>query len=115
MTDDYALGLFLSNLKPEILADVQMFYPKNLTHAFNLAKKVEAKLLSSLKKNLLPLTGAQLSISLQTRLQIISNKWPKHLQPINQHKTLLYQTFRLELRERKEEKKDCACGVVSLL
>lgn len=50
MTDNYALGLFLSNLKPEISTDVQRFYPKDLTHLFNLAKKLEAKLLRSLKK-----------------------------------------------------------------
>lgn len=41
MSDDYALRLlFLSNLKHEISEELQMFYPKNLTHAFNLAKKV---------------------------------------------------------------------------
>lgn len=49
MTDNYALGLFLSNLKPEISTDVQRFYPKDLTHVFNLAKKLEAKLLRSIE------------------------------------------------------------------
>lgn len=50
MTDEYALGLFLSNLKPEISNEIQKFYPRDLSYAFNLAKRVESKLLNAAKK-----------------------------------------------------------------
>ena len=38
LLDDYALSVFVNNLKPEISKPVRLFYPKTLTHAFNLAK-----------------------------------------------------------------------------
>ena len=38
LLDDYALSIFISNLKPEISKHDRLFYPKTLTHALNLAK-----------------------------------------------------------------------------
>ena len=38
LPEDYALSIFISNLKPEISQYVHLFYPKTLTHAFHLAK-----------------------------------------------------------------------------
>ena len=42
LLDDYALSIFISNLKPNISRLVRLFYPKTLTHALNLAKQLEA-------------------------------------------------------------------------
>lgn len=53
MIDEYALRLFLINIKPEISFEIQMFYPQDLTHAFNLARKVESKFLKA-TKNAIP-------------------------------------------------------------
>ena len=39
---DYALSIFVSNLKSEISKFVRLFHPKTLTHALNLAKQIEA-------------------------------------------------------------------------
>ena len=39
---DYALSIFISNLKPNISSPMRLFYPKTLTHAFNLAKPLES-------------------------------------------------------------------------
>ena len=41
LPDDYALSIFLSNLKVDISKSVRLFYPKNLTHALHLAKQME--------------------------------------------------------------------------
>ena len=38
LTDEYALSIFLNNLKPEISKSLRLFHPKTLTHALNLAK-----------------------------------------------------------------------------
>ena len=38
LPDDYALSIFISNLKSDISKPIRLFYLKTLTHAFNLAK-----------------------------------------------------------------------------
>ena len=38
LTDEYALNIFLNNLKPEISKPLILFHPKTLTYALNLAK-----------------------------------------------------------------------------
>ena len=38
---DYALSIFISNLKLEISRTVKLFLPKTFTHALNLAKQLE--------------------------------------------------------------------------
>ena len=38
LTDEYALSIFLNNLKPEISKPFRLFHPKTLTYALNLAK-----------------------------------------------------------------------------
>ena len=42
LLDDYALSIFISNLKHEISNPVRLFYPKTITHALNLAKQLES-------------------------------------------------------------------------
>ena len=51
LSDDYALSIFLSNLKPDIANSVKLFYPKNITYALNLAKQVEAIVYNVPKKH----------------------------------------------------------------
>ena len=41
LSEEYALSIFVSNLKPEISKSVRLFYPKDITHALNLAKQME--------------------------------------------------------------------------
>ena len=41
LSDDYALSVFLSNLKPDIASSVRLFYPKTINYALSLAKQVE--------------------------------------------------------------------------
>ena len=41
LSEEYALSVFISNLKPEISKFIRLFHPTNLTYAFNLAKQVE--------------------------------------------------------------------------
>ena len=38
LPDDYALSIFINNLKPEISKPLRLFYPKTLTYALNLAR-----------------------------------------------------------------------------
>ena len=54
LLDDYALNVFIDNLKPEISKSVRLFYPKTLTHAFNLAKQMESLLFQTLRKPYIP-------------------------------------------------------------
>ena len=41
LSKDYALSVFVSNLKPEISKPLRLFHPKSLTNAFNLTKQME--------------------------------------------------------------------------
>ena len=50
LSDDYALSIFISNIKPKISKPVRLFYPKTLTHAFNLSKHLESLVFNVLKK-----------------------------------------------------------------
>ena len=61
LSDDYILSIFVSNLKPEIATSVRLFYPKTLTHAFNLAKQVESMLYNFPRKPYIPYKNALVS------------------------------------------------------
>ena len=50
LSNDYALSIFLSNLKLDIANSVKLFYPKNISYALNLAKQVEAMVYNVPKK-----------------------------------------------------------------
>ena len=54
LTPDYALSIFTSNLKPELSKMVRLFSPKNITHAFNLAKQLDSLNPSTFKKPYIP-------------------------------------------------------------
>ena len=54
LLDDYALSIFIGNLKPEISKPVRLFYPKTLTHAFNLAKQLESLIFNTPRNLFLP-------------------------------------------------------------
>ena len=41
LSDEYALSIFISNLKADISKSVRLFHPKDLTHALNLARQME--------------------------------------------------------------------------
>ena len=42
LPDNYALSVFISNLKSDLSKFVRLFYPKTLNHALSLAKKMES-------------------------------------------------------------------------
>ena len=42
LSDEYALSIFLSNLKPNLSKSIRFFNPKDLSHALNLAKQMES-------------------------------------------------------------------------
>ena len=42
LADDYALSVFISNLKSDLSKSVRLFYPKTLNHALSLAKQMES-------------------------------------------------------------------------
>ena len=52
--DDYALSVFIGNLKPEISKPVRLFYPKTLTHALSLAKQLESLMLNTPRRPYIP-------------------------------------------------------------
>ena len=54
LSDEYALGIFISNLKPEISKPVRLFHPKTLNHALTLAKQLENMLFNVPKRTYLP-------------------------------------------------------------
>ena len=54
LIDEYALSVFISNWKLDISRSMQLFYPKDITHAFNLAKQMEVVLYNLPKKPLIP-------------------------------------------------------------
>ena len=54
LPEDYALSVFISNLKPEISKSVRLFQPKTLTHALMLAKQLEAMMFNLPKKSYIP-------------------------------------------------------------
>lgn len=51
---DNALSIFLKNLKPEISKPVRMFYPKSLSHAYQLAKQMESLIYNVPRKPYIP-------------------------------------------------------------
>ena len=56
LSEEYALSILVSNLKPEVSKSVRLFHPKDLTHALNLAKQMEAILHNPPKKPFIPYT-----------------------------------------------------------
>ncbi|OMO99868.1 Retrotransposon gag protein [Corchorus capsularis] len=54
ISEDQALGIFISNLKPEVEQRIRLFYPKTLNHAFNLAKQVEVMIFNLPRKPNIP-------------------------------------------------------------
>ena len=54
LPDDYALSIFIGNLKPDLSRPVRLFYPKTLTHAFNLAKQLETMIFNTPRKPFVP-------------------------------------------------------------
>ena len=42
LSDDYALSIFVSNLKPDISKSIRLFNPNTLTQALNLATQIES-------------------------------------------------------------------------
>ena len=48
LPDDYALSIFVGNLKPDLSRPLRLFYPKTLTHALNLAKQLETMIFTTL-------------------------------------------------------------------
>ena len=54
LPDDYALSMFLNNLKPEISKLVKLFYPKTLIHALSISKKLESLMFNMPKKPYIP-------------------------------------------------------------
>ena len=59
LSDEYALSIFLGNLKPEVSKPVRLFYPKTLTHAFNLAKQMESIIFNIPRKPYIPYKNPQ--------------------------------------------------------
>ncbi|OMO90078.1 Retrotransposon gag protein [Corchorus olitorius] len=53
-SDEQALSVFLTNLKPEIEQRVRLFFPKTINHAYNLAKHVETMIYNLRRKHHLP-------------------------------------------------------------
>ena len=51
MSDEYASSIFASNIKLDISKSVRLFHPKIITHAFNLAKQMEAVIYNLPKKS----------------------------------------------------------------
>ena len=71
LSDDYALSIFLSNLKLDIANFVRLFYLKTITYALNLAKQVEAMVYHVPRKPFIhhkpgPITPTSSSYSPQT-------------------------------------------------
>ena len=52
--DDYALSVFISNLKLDISKHVRLFYLKTLTHALSLAKQLKSLMFNIPKKPYIP-------------------------------------------------------------
>ena len=66
LPDDYALSIFISNLKSDISKLVRLFYPKTLTHAFNLAKKMESLIFNTPRRPFLPYRNQQTPLPIST-------------------------------------------------
>ena len=54
LSPEYALSIFVSNLKPEISSTVRLSFPKTLSHAFSLAKQLETLNYISTKRPFVP-------------------------------------------------------------
>ena len=54
LSEDYAMSVFISNLKPEIAKTVHIFSPKTMTYALHLAKQMEFFADSSIRRLLVP-------------------------------------------------------------
>ena len=54
LSPEYALSIFISNLRLEISNTVRLFFPKTLSHAFNLARQLETLNYISFKRPFIP-------------------------------------------------------------
>ena len=54
LSDEYALSIFVSNLKPKLSKLVRLFYPQSLTHALNLAKQLKSMIFNIPRKPYIP-------------------------------------------------------------
>ena len=54
LPDDYALSVFIGNLKPDISKSLRLFHPKTLTYALTLAKQIESLMFSPPRKPYTP-------------------------------------------------------------
>ena len=54
LSDDYALSIFIGNLKLDISRPLRLFYPKTLTYALNLAKQLETMIFNTPRKPFVP-------------------------------------------------------------
>ena len=59
LPDDYALSIFINNLKPELSRPVRLFYPQSLTHALNLSKQLESMIFNTPRKPYVPYKSPQ--------------------------------------------------------
>ena len=54
LPNDYAMSIFISNLKSDIAKTVRLFSPKTMNHALNLAKQLESLAGSSIRRPFIP-------------------------------------------------------------
>ena len=54
LPDDYALSIFVGNLKLDISKSLRLFHPKTLTHALTLAKQLESLMFNVPRKPFVP-------------------------------------------------------------
>ena len=54
LSDEYALSIFISNLKPELSKPLRLFFPQTLTHALNLSRQLETMIFNTPRKPYIP-------------------------------------------------------------
>ena len=54
LSDEYALSIFVSNLKPELSKPLRLFFPQTLTHALNLSRQLETMIFNTPRKPYIP-------------------------------------------------------------
>ena len=92
LPDDYALSVFISNLKPDLSKSVKLFYPKTLNHALSLAKQMESLVYNFPRKPFTPYKNTFTTIT--TPYQPSNTTKPHYTLGHNTHTGLL-PTLRL--------------------
>ena len=59
LPNDYALRIFISNLKHELPKLIQLFFPQSLTYALNLSKQLEYLIFNTPRKSYIPYKNPQ--------------------------------------------------------